>query len=109
MLVHRGTRTEYCAGSLAAIFEKLGGKVVYFGKPYPEIYNFCIKKNETILVIGDNIRTDIKGANNIKCDSLFIINGIHKNEFLNIQIENYDEILKKYKTETNYYQERLTW
>ena len=44
LIVHRGSRSEYCAGSIAAIFEKLGGKVAYFGKPYPEIYNFCIKK-----------------------------------------------------------------
>ena len=65
------------------------------------------KTKETDITV--KISLDGKGANNIKCDSLFIINGIHKNEFLNIQIENYDEILKKYKTETNYYQERLTW
>jgi len=109
LVVHRGSNKEYCAGTLAAIFEKLGGKVVYFGKPYPEIYNFCIKKNETILAVGDNIRTDIRGANKMKFDSLFIIDGIHKKEFLNLSVENYDKVLKKYKTETNYYQERLSW
>ena len=109
LIVHRGGRTEYCAGSLAAIFEELGGKVVYFGKPYPEIYNFCLKKNETVLAIGDNIRTDIKGANKMKFDSLFITSGIHKNEFLNLKLENYDKILEKYKTNTNYYQDRLNW
>ena len=42
-------------------------------------------------------------------DSLFIINGIHKDEFLNLKLENYDKILEKYKTKTNYYQDRLTW
>ena len=109
LIVHRGDNTEYCAGSIAAVFKKLGGKVVYFGKPYPEIYNFCVKKNETILVIGDNIRTDIKGANKMKFDSLFITDGIHKKEFLNLTVENYDKVLKKYKAETNYYQERLRW
>ena len=109
LIVHRGSNTEYCAGSVAAIFEKLGGQVAYFGKPYPEIYNFCIKKNETILAVGDNIRTDIRGANKMKFDSLFIIDGIHKKEFLNLPVENYDKVLKRYKTETNYYQERLSW
>ena len=109
LIVHRGTKKEYCAGSIAAIFEKLGGVVIYFGKPYPEIYNFCIKKNEIILAIGDNIRTDIRGANNMKFDSLFIIDGIHKKEFSDLQIEDYDKVLEKYKTKTNYYQERLTW
>ena len=28
-----------CAGSVAMVFEKMGGEVVYFGKPYPEVYN----------------------------------------------------------------------
>ena len=109
LIVHRGSKKEYCAGSIAAIFEKMGGKVIYFGKPYPEIYNFFIKKNETILVIGDNIKTDIVGANRMKFDSLFITGGIHKKEFLNIPVENYDKVLNKYKTKTNYYQEKLNW
>jgi HAD superfamily hydrolase (TIGR01459 family) len=109
LVVHRGAKQEYCAGTLAKIFKNLGGEVIYFGKPYPEIYNFCIKKNETVLVIGDNIRTDIKGANNMNFDSLFVTNGIHKNEFLNLQYRNYDKILNKYEVRTNYYQEKLIW
>ena len=109
LIVHRGSQAEYCAGSIAAIFEKLGGKVVYFGKPYPEIYNFCITKDEKVLAIGDNIRTDIKGANIMKFDSLFITDGIHKKEFLNLPVEQYDKVLNKYKTETNYYQKGLSW
>ena len=87
----------------------MGGKVIYFGKPHPEIYKFCIKKDEKVLIIGDNIRTDIKGANNMKLDSLFITGGIHKDEFLDLQLLDYDKILDKYKVKTNYYQERLTW
>ena len=109
LIVHRGLKKEYCAGTLAEIFKELGGKVIYFGKPYPEIYNFCIKKNEKILVIGDNIRTDIKGANNMKLDSLLITAGIHKKDFLNLPVAEYDKILNKYETNTNYYQESLNW
>jgi HAD superfamily hydrolase (TIGR01459 family) len=109
LVVQRGSTQEYCAGTLAEIFERLGGKVVYFGKPYPDIYKFCLQDNKNILAIGDNIRTDIKGANNMKFDSLFITNGVHKNEFSNLSPENYDNVLNKYKTKTNYYQERLVW
>ena len=109
LIVHRGSIKEYCAGSVAAVFEKLGGKVIYFGKPYPDIYNFCIKKNESILAIGDNIRTDIIGANRMKLDSLFITGGIHRKEFKSISIENYDKILQKYEAKTNYYQGKLSW
>ena len=109
LVVHRGSKVEFCAGTIADIFEKLGGKVVYFGKPYPDIYNFCLKKNETILAIGDNIRTDIKGANKMKFDSLLITSGIHKKEFFNLSSKDYDKVLEKYKVRTNYYLERLNW
>jgi HAD superfamily hydrolase (TIGR01459 family) len=109
LIVHRGSRKEYCAGSIAEIFKKIGGKVIYFGKPYPEIYKLCMKKKQRILVIGDNIRTDIKGANKMKFDSLFITSGIHKNDFSNIKTNKYDKILKKYNVKTNYYQKKLTW
>ena len=109
LIVHRGSKQEYCAGKLAEIFQEMGGEVIYFGKPYPEIYKFCIKKKEKILVIGDNIKTDIKGANNMNYDSLFITSGIHKKEFTNLSLKDYDKILEKYKTKTTYYQERLIW
>jgi len=109
LIVYRGSQMEYCAGSIAKIFEEIGGSVTYVGKPYPDIYNFCKKKEEKVLVIGDNIRTDIKGANNMKFDSLFITQGIHKQEFDENSIENYDQILNRYEAKTNYYQEKLTW
>jgi len=109
LIVYRGSKKEYCAGTLAEIFKELGGKVIYFGKPYADIYKFCIQNDETILAIGDNIRTDIKGANNMNFDSLFITNGIHKTEFANLPIENYDIVMEKYQTKTNYYQEKLSW
>ena len=109
LIVHRGSKQEYCAGALAALFQELGGKVIYFGKPYPEIYKFCTNNDEKVLVIGDNIRTDIQGANNMRFDSLFITNGIHKDEFLNLTLENYEKVLEKYGVKANYYQEKLAW
>ena len=42
-------------------------------------------------------------------DSLLIMNGIHKNEFSNISLQNYDKILDKYGVKTNYYQQNLAW
>ena len=75
LIVHRGNELEYCAGKIASIFENLGGEVIYFGKPHKEIYNICLDMKKKNLIIGDNLRTDIKGANNIGLDSIFIING----------------------------------
>jgi len=67
----------------------------------------CFNENERALAIGDNLRTDIKGANNLKIDSVFISNGVHRNEFKN-QNELTD-LLKRYKVEANYFQTDLTW
>ena len=76
LIVDRGNKRELCAGSVALVFEKMGGKVVYFGKPFPEVYNQSIdNKNKKVLSIGDNLNTDIKGANLLNFDSLLISNG----------------------------------
>ena len=42
LIVHRGNEEELCAGSVAKVFEELGGEVVYFGKPHKDIYNLCL-------------------------------------------------------------------
>ena len=50
--------------------------------------------NEKVLAIGDNLRTDIKGANNLKIDCIFITDGVHRNEFNNFSELN--KLLEKY-------------
>jgi HAD superfamily hydrolase (TIGR01459 family) len=107
LTVHRGDIEEYCAGSIAKIFESLGGKTVYFGKPYKEIYKMCFSKEEKVIAIGDNLNTDIKGANDIKIDSIFISNGVHRSEFK--QESELSELFNKYKVISNYYQPELMW
>ena len=107
LIVDKGSKRELCAGSVAMVFEKLGGKVVYFGKPYPEVYNQSINnKNKKILCIGDNLNTDIKGANLLNYDSLLVSNGIHKNE---IEKEGLDQVSKNYEAICNYTQSELKW
>ncbi len=107
LTVHRGNSEEYCAGLIAQIFESMGGEVIYFGKPYKEIYKMCFKNQERVLAIGDNLRTDIKGANNLKIDSIFILDGVHRQEY---KSENELEILfKKYKVRPKYFQTILNW
>jgi Predicted sugar phosphatases of the HAD superfamily len=104
LVVDRGSNREFCAGSVAKIFEDLGGDVEYFGKPYPLIYTQSADiKNKNILCIGDNLNTDIKGANVQNFNSLFIMNGIHKNE------NNIDELKKKYDVDIDYTQKSLVW
>jgi len=107
LTVHRGNIEELCAGSVAKVFEDLGGEVVYFGKPYKEIYKMCFDSSEKVLAIGDNLRTDIKGANNLNIDCLFISNGVHRNEFKNISELN--ALLNKFKVKANFIQKELKW
>ena len=107
LIVDRGSTRELCAGSVAMVFEKMGGEVIYFGKPYPEVYNQSFdNKNKKILSIGDNLNTDIKGANLLNFDSLLISNGIHKNE---IEKNGIQKTSKSYEAICNYVQSELKW
>ena len=107
LIVDKGDKRELCAGSVAMVFEKMGGEVIYFGKPYPEVYNQSFNNtNKKTLSIGDNLNTDIKGANLLNYDSLLISNGVHKNE---IKDKGIDEISKQYESIVNYMQSDLKW
>ena len=120
-VVHRGSKLEYCAGALAKQYEDFGGVVRYFGKPYPEIYNFALnklniledfeKKNISAFVIGDNLKTDIKGANLLNINSLLILNGIYKDFFRNdeVDFEKLKDSVNLKLLKINYYQDELTW
>ncbi len=107
LIVDRGNKRELCAGSVALVFEKMGGEVIYFGKPFPEVYNQSIdSKNKKVLSIGDNLNTDIKGANLLNFDSLIISNGVHKRE---IEEEGIEKVSKRYETIVNFIQTELKW
>lgn len=69
-----------CAGAVAALYEGLGGRVTYVGKPYSRVYEACRKLlgGRKLLAIGDNPSTDIKGANEARIDSLLITGGVLK-------------------------------
>ena len=107
LIVDRGDKRELCAGSVALVFKEMGGEVIYFGKPFPEVYNQSINnKEKKVLSIGDNLNTDIKGANLLNFDSLLISNGVHKDE---IKKEGIDVVSKKYEVVVNFIQTELKW
>ena len=90
----------------ARIFQEIGGTVDYFGKPYPLVYNQSIDiKNKKVLCIGDNLNTDIKGANIQNFNSMLISDGIHKIEINN----NLNNLFKKYDVTVDYIQSSLKW
>jgi HAD superfamily hydrolase (TIGR01459 family) len=90
IVVQRGDRLIYCGGALAQLYESLGGKVTMAGKPYPAIYEICLKlaaetlgrplDHKRVLCVGDGLPTDVRGANAQGLDCLFVANGIHGEE-----------------------------
>jgi HAD superfamily hydrolase (TIGR01459 family) len=90
VVVERGDRLVYCAGSLADLYATMGGEVLYAGKPYRPIYDMALAKAQAaagrkvaasrVLAIGDSVRTDLKGARTAGVDFLFVTSGIHAEE-----------------------------
>ncbi len=86
-LVERGHQLVYCAGALAAVYEKEGGSVVYAGKPHAPIYELALETiasiaghavaKDEVLAIGDGVHTDITGAAGFGVDAVFVASGVH--------------------------------
>lgn len=79
-VVRLGQR-ELCAGALAQHYEKIGGKVVHVGKPYPLVYRLCLEllgiaPQERVLAVGDGMETDIPGARAASIDALLVTGGL---------------------------------
>lgn len=89
-------KNRYCSGYFGEKFEKLGGKVIYTGKPHAEIFNQVLSviteiPKSRILMIGDTLDTDIIGANNVGIHSALVMTGnAHK---LHSAAQDFDEKL----------------
>ncbi len=85
LVVERDGRLIPCAGQLAALYQELGGQVIYFGKPHAPIYRKARgligaeeMDSERILAIGDGLHTDIAGAHGQGFHALLITAGISR-------------------------------
>lgn len=66
-------------GGIGKYYEKMGGKVIYFGKPFSDIFDNAkqyTKPEEKIVMVGDTPWTDISGANNAGIDSALVMSGV---------------------------------
>jgi HAD superfamily hydrolase (TIGR01459 family) len=84
-LVIRGGVAEACAGAIADIYQMLGGRVTWYGKPFPAIYEHALDRagnppKTEVLAIGDGLQTDILGAARMGFDTVFVAGGIHASE-----------------------------
>ena len=81
-------KNMYCMGTIADLYDHMGGKVIILGKPSKEIYlETCKNVNQIdlsrIIAVGDSLDHDILGASNFGIDSVLITSGIHKDLFEN--------------------------
>lgn len=83
MVVRWRGELVWCAGKIAEIYARLGGPVTYCGKPHPTVYELALGflrglgpsdlPAARVLAVGDGAATDMLGANNAGCGSLFIV------------------------------------
>lgn len=79
--VIRGGVRVLCAGALAVRYQALGGDVRSLGKPDPAIYQPVLEQlglpPESVLAVGDSLRTDIAGAVGVDLAACWVLDGIH--------------------------------
>ena len=78
----------FCMGTIADLYDHMGGEVIILGKPSKEIYLQSTKKikefdKNRMIAVGDSLGHDILGASNFNIDSILISSGIHKKLFKN--------------------------
>ncbi|WCJ21881.1 Haloacid dehalogenase-like hydrolase (HAD) superfamily protein [Euphorbia peplus] len=106
-------------GTLAAIYEKLGGEVKWMGKPDKIIYKSAMEMAGVdpvdSIAVGDSLHHDIKGANEAGIESAFITGGVHADE---LGIGNFGEVAdlscvqalaNKYEAYPSYVLPAFTW
>jgi HAD superfamily hydrolase (TIGR01459 family) len=69
-------------GWIARRYAELGGETIEFGKPYAPIFaaacHLCHARPEEVIMVGDNLATDIAGANGMGLASLLVLkHGVH--------------------------------
>jgi HAD superfamily hydrolase (TIGR01459 family) len=84
-VVMRGGVLEACAGAIADLYEQLGGRVSWYGKPHLAIYRHALHlagdpPPSQTLAIGDGLQTDMLGAARMGFDAIFVSGGIHAGE-----------------------------
>ena len=91
IIVERGEKIIWCAGSLARAYAQLGGRTLIAGKPHAPIYAAALKaasdvlgrevSRDEVLAIGDGVLTDIKGASDNGIDALYVSGGVHARDY----------------------------
>lgn len=81
MTANEGGHFVVRQGTIGKLYQEMGGNVVTYGKPDPRIFNalldrYCPEvRKDRVLMIGDTLRTDIKGAQRAGIRGCLVIEG----------------------------------
>ena len=70
------------SGAIAENYAILGGRILTLGKPDVRVVQYALEgvvQNDNVVIIGDNVATDIKSASLLGFDSILISKGRHVN------------------------------
>lgn len=117
LVVNIGTEQYECAGTFALEYERMGGRVIYEGKPHKPVYQSCYEMlgrpdKKRLCAVGDSFHTDIAGANGFNIDSVMNLVGIHWEEIeTNGQPDErkLETMLSAAKTHPTYLMTGLSW
>jgi HAD superfamily hydrolase (TIGR01459 family) len=111
-----GNQRVLCAGSVATAFEAMGGSVIRFGKPEVAAYVTALRMLDLqaadVIAIGDNLATDILGANRAGICSALVLTGVHQNDAWRNDGPNLKALAalcKRYHASPDYLLRRLSW
>lgn len=93
IVVRPGGEKGTCPGTIAAMYEEIGGNVTYVGKSHGEVYAAVLgglqmpcegdpesataPARERILAVGDSLHHDVAGALGAGIDVAFVTGGVH--------------------------------
>ncbi len=111
--VRYGGRRIPCAGLLADLYEELGGPVIRAGKPAAFCFHEAAQRlgftdpdsRRGVLVVGDGLETDIRGAHAAGMSSLWVRGGLHADELASGE----DHLFKNAQVCPDYVIDRLRW
>ena len=81
MTANEGGHFVVRQGTIGKLYQEMGGTVVTYGKPDPRIFNalldrYCPEvRKDRVSMIGDTLRTDIKGAQRAGIRGCLVIEG----------------------------------
>lgn len=78
------------SGQIARRYEEFGGVVTHVGKPFPSIFQYAVSLFKDVLpsqivMVGDSLSHDMRGATAMGMDCALVANGVHHGSFARVQ------------------------